>query len=109
MQKYDRIFWTPCAAHCIDLMLEDIGKLPRFQKVITMGKKITSFIYLHSRLHSAFLERSNGKELVRCGVTRFATSYLTLQSMHDLRGCLKQLFVSDMWNTSPWTTSTQGS
>ena len=21
------IFWTPCVAHCIDLMLEDIGKI----------------------------------------------------------------------------------
>lgn len=23
--KYPAIFWTPCTAHCIDLMLEDIG------------------------------------------------------------------------------------
>ena len=23
--KHKTIFWTPCATHCIDLMLEDIG------------------------------------------------------------------------------------
>ena len=25
--KYNTIFWTPCAAYCIDLMLVDIGKV----------------------------------------------------------------------------------
>ena len=25
MKKYN-LYWTPCAAHCIDLMFEDIGK-----------------------------------------------------------------------------------
>ena len=25
-EKYTTIFWTPCVAHCIDLMLEDICK-----------------------------------------------------------------------------------
>ena len=27
MEKMRRLWWTPCVAHCIDLMLEDIGKL----------------------------------------------------------------------------------
>ncbi|KAF7834737.1 hypothetical protein G2W53_009596 [Senna tora] len=27
MEKRKHIFWTPCAAHCIDLCLEDIGKI----------------------------------------------------------------------------------
>ncbi|RDX74430.1 hypothetical protein CR513_45826, partial [Mucuna pruriens] len=24
-----KLFWTPCAAHCLDLMLEDIGKIAK--------------------------------------------------------------------------------
>ncbi|XP_031106140.1 uncharacterized protein LOC116010770 [Ipomoea triloba] len=28
------LFWTPCAAHCLDLMLEDIGKLREFKSKI---------------------------------------------------------------------------
>ena len=28
-EKRKHIYWTPCATYCIDLMLEDIGKLPR--------------------------------------------------------------------------------
>ncbi|GJX57590.1 hypothetical protein Tco_0287487 [Tanacetum coccineum] len=27
--KRPNLYWTPCAAHCIDLMLEDIGKIPK--------------------------------------------------------------------------------
>jgi hypothetical protein len=27
VQNNPTLFWTPCAAHCLDLMLEDIGKL----------------------------------------------------------------------------------
>ena len=27
MEKRRKLWWTPCVAHCIDLMLEGIGKL----------------------------------------------------------------------------------
>ena len=27
MEKRKHLFWSPCAAHCIDLMLEDIGNM----------------------------------------------------------------------------------
>ena len=26
LMKKHNLYWTPCAAHCIDLMFEDIGK-----------------------------------------------------------------------------------
>jgi len=32
----------------------------------------------------------NGKELVRCGVTRFATSFLTLESLYQARDNLRK-------------------
>ena len=34
MKKYN-FYWTPCAAHCIDLMFEDIGKRSSVAHVIT--------------------------------------------------------------------------
>ena len=34
MKKYN-LYWTPCAAHCIDLMFEDIGKRSSVAHVIT--------------------------------------------------------------------------
>ncbi|XP_028082295.1 uncharacterized protein LOC114283626 [Camellia sinensis] len=30
--KYEHLYWTPCTVHCLDLMLEDIFKIPRLKK-----------------------------------------------------------------------------
>ena len=43
MKKY-KIYWTPCATYCIDLMLTD------FRKTIKDAKTVTNFIYNHSFL-----------------------------------------------------------
>ena len=49
MKKFN-LYWTPCAAHCINLMLEDIGKRPSIVYVICSARKITNFIYNHGWL-----------------------------------------------------------
>ena len=36
MKKYN-LYWTPCAAHCIDLMFEDIGKRDSVAQLIRNG------------------------------------------------------------------------
>jgi hypothetical protein len=76
------LFWTPCAAHCLDLMLEDIGKLKDFKKPIAYAKRVTTFIYRHGRILSAMREKTSGMDLVRPAATRFATYFLTLKSLH---------------------------
>ncbi|WOL00998.1 hypothetical protein Cni_G09711 [Canna indica] len=48
MEKREGLFWTPCAAHCLDLVLEDIGNLPVFFNTIGKAKNITIFIYRHT-------------------------------------------------------------
>ena len=40
-----KIFWTPCAAHCLDLILEDIEKIPKVKRVIQRGIKLVGYIY----------------------------------------------------------------
>jgi len=42
--KYPTIFWTPCASHCIYLILEDIGKLEWVQDIVHECKQITKYI-----------------------------------------------------------------
>ncbi|KAL4584188.1 hypothetical protein LXL04_008780 [Taraxacum kok-saghyz] len=45
-EKYPHIYWTPCAAHCIDLMLEDIFKVTclknTLDKAIALGTQASS-------------------------------------------------------------------
>jgi hypothetical protein len=46
------IFWTSCVAHCIDLMLEDIGRLVWVPKVVDDAKSITKYIYNHTNVNT---------------------------------------------------------
>ena len=46
MKKFD-LYWTSCAAHCIDLIFKDIDKRPNVTNVISNARKITNFIYNH--------------------------------------------------------------
>ena len=96
--KRPNLYWTPCAAHCIDLMLEDIGKIPLIKKTIQRGVNLVGFIYSHSSTLSLLRQFTNKRELVRHAVTRFATSYLTLQRLYQDKGNLRKMFTSNDWS-----------
>lgn len=36
--KFKHLFWIPCVAHAMDLILEDIEKLPKFKNVICIAE-----------------------------------------------------------------------
>ncbi|CAD6271396.1 unnamed protein product [Miscanthus lutarioriparius] len=78
------------------LCLEEIGNLKEFKKPIARAKRVTTFIYRHGRILSLMREKT-GADLVRPAATRFATSFLTLKSLHKHRDALKALFVSEEW------------
>ncbi|KAA8541295.1 hypothetical protein F0562_025258 [Nyssa sinensis] len=42
MAKRKNLFWSPCAAHCLNLILTDIGDLPIHTDTISKARKITS-------------------------------------------------------------------
>ncbi|XP_063937668.1 uncharacterized protein LOC108193722 isoform X2 [Daucus carota subsp. sativus] len=107
-ELYPTLFWTPCAAHCLDLMLEDVGKLPNIKKVINQARRCTTFIYRHGRVLQAMREHTNGMDLVRTGATRFATAFLTLQRLHKLRPALRKLFGSEYWIVSKLSKTENG-
>ncbi|XP_021727149.1 uncharacterized protein LOC110694277 [Chenopodium quinoa] len=93
MEKRTKLFWTPCAAHYIDLMLEDFDKKIKVHSV-TIGKarKITTYIYSRIILLTWMKEFTKDRELIRPGVTRFATSYLTLRCLNEHKGSLLACF-----------------
>ncbi|KAL9684410.1 hypothetical protein QQ045_021846 [Rhodiola kirilowii] len=96
-RRITTLYWTPCAAHCLYLMLEDIAKLKEFHVCITHGRNITTFIYRHGRLLNALREMTLGRDIVRPGATRFATTFLTLQSLYKNKDDLRKLFGSKEW------------
>eukprot|EP00253_Pinus_taeda_P010769 PITA_10769 len=107
-EKHKTIFWTPCAAHCIDLMLEDIGKLDWVRNTVDHAKSITKFIYNHTWVLSLMRKHIGGKDIIRPAITRFATHFLTLQSMLSQHRNLQKMFSSDEWNQSNWSNKPEG-
>ena len=96
-QKRPRIFWTGCAAHTVDLMLEGISKLSGFARIIDQAKAVTIFIYAHHKTLSMMRAYAK-RDIVRPGATRFATCFLTLHSLYEKKTQLKNMFGSDEWH-----------
>jgi hypothetical protein len=94
--RFPHITFTPCTLHCLDLLLEDMGKLDCVSSVIAEAKTTLKFITNHHK--SLALFRSLSKlELLKSGETRFATNFIMLQRMHEVKASLQQLVVNDAW------------
>ncbi|XP_052176485.1 uncharacterized protein LOC127790825 [Diospyros lotus] len=106
--KRPNIFWTSCATHTINLILESIGKLPRYKKVIDQAKSLTIFIYAHHKTLSLMRSFTKKRDIVRPGVTRFASSFLTLQSLMEKNSQLRAMFTSSEWEECKWSKTVKG-
>lgn len=92
-ERYEHIFWSPCAADCINLLLKDIESLPHVANLASKASKITVFVYNHMVFLSWLRKREGWKEIVCLGVTRSATTFVTLKSLYDHKHDLQALAV----------------
>ncbi|XP_020224185.2 uncharacterized protein LOC109806220 [Cajanus cajan] len=100
MEKRQHLYWTACAAHCLDLCLEDIGKKKNVQKLLSDAKVVTTFIYNHTWIVNLMKKYTGGREIVRPGVTRFATQFLQLQAIVQQKQGLRNMFNSEEFRRS---------
>ncbi|XP_075487023.1 uncharacterized protein LOC142526482 isoform X2 [Primulina tabacum] len=108
-EKRTNLFWTPCAAYCIDRMLEEFMKLNRVGDCIEKGQKITKLIYNSAWLYNLMKkEYTKGEELLRPSITRYASSFTTLLSLLHHRVGLRRMFQSNKWNSSNFSKSDKG-
>ncbi|XP_030509212.2 uncharacterized protein LOC115723888 [Cannabis sativa] len=107
MEKRKHLYWTPCAAHCLDLMLEKIGELPQHQSALSKGKRLSKFLHNHQWLLN-LTRKYCKRDIIRPAATRFATTFLTLQSIYQVRQPLEAMFTSEEWETCPWASKANG-
>ncbi|XP_065856458.1 uncharacterized protein [Euphorbia lathyris] len=108
MKENKHLFWTPCAAHCIDLILEDIGKMPKVQLTLKKGITLNSYMYVRPGVVNMLRMFTNKRDLARPGVTRFATAFLTFQRLHQEKHNLRKMFTSEQWTSSKWAKEAGG-
>ncbi|XP_019086262.1 PREDICTED: uncharacterized protein LOC104718701 [Camelina sativa] len=102
MANRPHLYWLPCAAHCIDLVLEDVGKLLMVKSAIKNCIYMNDYIYSHTSLVNMMSKFTNQANLHRPTVTRFATSFITLAQYHKQRKNLRSFVTSEEWNDSKW-------
>ncbi|KAL4620036.1 hypothetical protein ACB092_06G125300 [Castanea dentata] len=98
MQKYRSFYWSPYRRY-----------FPIIDETIQKAKKITKFIYNHGKV--LYLMRSdftNGRDLVRPVITRFATEFLSLQCLTKFKKELRQMFTCDQWVESRYARDVMG-
>ncbi|RVW23767.1 hypothetical protein CK203_097587 [Vitis vinifera] len=106
--KRPHLYWTPCAAHCLDLMLEDIGKLPNIKRTLERAISLNGYIYNRSGLLNMMRRFTGQRELLRPAKTRFATAFITLSRLHEQKNNLRKMFTSSDWSDSKWAKEQKG-
>ncbi|XP_052181869.1 uncharacterized protein LOC127794663 [Diospyros lotus] len=96
-ERYPTIRWSPCAAHCINLIMKDMSKMNDVKNVATLASMVTVFIYNHKWTLNWLRMRPGWKEIVHLGATRFATTLIALKSLHDHKYHLQALVLSDAY------------
>ncbi|GBG85978.1 hypothetical protein CBR_g40791 [Chara braunii] len=85
---FPTIFHVPCAAHCLDLMLHDIGRTDWVKEVVGKGNDLVKFFMNHQRVCDIFYVHSGGRQLLRPAATRFATNFHMLDRLKKQRNAL---------------------
>ncbi|XP_059063854.1 uncharacterized protein LOC131856294 [Cryptomeria japonica] len=95
-KRYRQIFWTPCCVHSLNNALKDIGKFQWISNLIEKGRKIQMFICNHH--HTQAIYRKFAKvELLKPTNTRFASYFILLDHLCEVKGALCSTVVSDAW------------
>ena len=89
-----RICVSACAAHTLDLLLEDIGKIRRFANLIAKLRVIARVIMNHGELRAEYKDVNGGKELDKHCSTRFCTEVYMAESAKANLEALKKTVVS---------------
>ncbi|XP_022744587.1 uncharacterized protein LOC111295387 [Durio zibethinus] len=102
-ETFPTLYWTPCAAQCVHLILEDFAKLEWINAILEQARSITRFIYNNSVVLNMVRRYTFGNDIVEPAVTRSATNFTTLKRMVDLKNNLQAMVTSQDWIDCPYS------
>ena len=85
--KYPDITWVSCAAHTLNLLLKDIGKMSFIQPTLVDANHLVKFLRERRFTYALFCTKSDKCLQIFCA-TRFATIYYVLERLLDVRAAL---------------------
>lgn len=107
VQNYSTIFWSPCASHCLSLILEDFSKIDWVNRCILQAQSISKFIYNHMWVLDLMRKFLGGQELIRTSITKSASNFLSLRSIWKQKSRLRHMFNSPEYSSSHYANKAQ--
>ena len=93
---FPTIVWTPCASHSLDLLIEDIGKIPWINELFAIAKKMVKFVTKRPKALS-MLRANSTLEILKPSSTRFAYMFIVLERLIRVRPNLIRMISCDEW------------
>ncbi|GBG76433.1 hypothetical protein CBR_g22181 [Chara braunii] len=103
-ESVKHIFWIPCVAHIMDLILEDIGGIDWVASRISQVRLVTRFFKRHGHAREV-LEAHLTKTLLLPAETRFGMNVIMMERLVALRAALTDVVADDRWRETVWSTS----
>lgn len=100
MEKYPSLFWSPCASHCINRMLEDFSKQDWVNRVLEEANTVTKYIYSNDWPLTMIKKFTSGGELIRPKFSGFLAHFLSLRFLVIQEDNLKHMFSHTEWLSS---------
>ena len=90
--RYPSVVWSPCTPHCLDLFLEDIGKLEWANAVVLEGFAVVKCVTNHGFTFGKMAELSPDKKLLKPGacVEQPFCYHITIRCTYCLRSPFMQ-------------------
>ena len=97
MQSNPHIYVQGCAAHSLDLLLEDWGKQLWIKRLMKKAQKICTFVKNH-HASQAMIQCFSPNLFIRAPTkTRFAINFIIIDCLRLLRNALERMIVDDDW------------
>lgn len=101
LQNYGSIFVTPCASQCMNGILEEFCKVDWINRCILQAQAVSKYIYNNYSILDMMKKYTGGQEIIRSGVTKPVSNFLSLQSMLKQKSRLKHMFNSPEFSALP--------
>ena len=98
MEKRKHLFWFPYATHYNDLMLKDIRNKKLIKETLDQAKMIMRFIYNSLKVVNLMKMFTKDGDLLRTGITRFVTEFISLESLIHYEVDLKRMYTTNEWH-----------
>ncbi|GJP28996.1 hypothetical protein CLOM_g2 [Closterium sp. NIES-68] len=101
IQEFPKIEHVPCATHVLDLLMEDVGKLPWAAGVVKEASDIITYMRSHhwtrQYVENPDVAGGKGLQVLRPAGTRFGTQYIAVSRLVAVHEILEGMVVSELW------------